>query len=306
MPLLKDLEELLLQKTVCKDTANQYRKSIRCFSEFLKRTASRRDLKEPTINRWLAAISRFTTPETLRGRKTGLMVLWNWLALIGKTPAAQPSKLRKVARKHRPPVAWSIPQVRTLLDSAAEMQGMMRCGLPAKQFFEAYIWVAYETGLRPGDILRLRSCDVHGNVIAIVQHKTGSTHVATITDHTRELLEPMLCQCGGLIFHASKHEMRRRETKLFALAKAKGFARMKRQGLGTLRKTHATEVCRQSGIHAAAMSLGHVSGTDIARKYYIQPDALGTPTPPPFLGRCNDSGRINESAGDHCRSSSRM
>jgi integrase len=294
MSLLKDLEELLLQKNVCRDTANQYRKSIRCFSEFLSRTASRRDLKEPTVNRWLAKIASQMSPETLRGRKAGLMVLWNWLAMLGKTPAVQQSRIRKVVRKPRPPVAWSIPQVKILLDAAAELRGTMRCGLPAAQFFEAYIWLAYETGLRPGDILRLRSCDLHGNVIAIVQHKTGRTHVATITDHTRKLLEPMVCKCDGLIFPASKDEVRRWQKRLFEGAKSRGFIRMRRQGLGTLRKTNATEVCRQSGIHAAAMSLGHVSGTDVARRYYIQPDALGTPTPPPFLGGsdCDQRGTV--------------
>lgn len=44
---------------------------------------------------------------------------------------------------------------------------------------------------------------------------------------------------------------------------------MKGQGIGTLRKCHATQVNSVHGIAAAAESLGHTSGITIARNHYV-------------------------------------
>lgn len=64
MLLTKDLETLISQRPIGKDTANQYRKAIDCFSNFLGRPAKRTDLREFLINRWLTSLPSTLAPDT--------------------------------------------------------------------------------------------------------------------------------------------------------------------------------------------------------------------------------------------------
>jgi len=293
--LAEDIENLIAQRDICRDTANQYRKAIACFSEFLKRPAKRRDLTEKNVNEWLACLLPKFSPETVRNRKGGITAVWNWLAANDQVSSYNPNKMRNIRVPEHVPSAWSLDQVRLLLSAAASVKGFLRCGLKASDMLRAWVLLAYETGLRTGDILRLTCDSIQGNQVFIVQHKTQRPHVARITDHTLEAIEPLLKLRRKHLFGFPRATARRWELHLFTQAEGLGFRRRYRQGLGTLRKTHGTEVCRISDLNAAAISLGHVSGSMIARRHYVQPDALGLPvSPPQLLGKDYDRARNQE------------
>jgi integrase len=189
--------------------------------------------------------------------------------------------------------------VRILLKAASLVNGSLRCGLSARDMLTAWILVAYETGLRPGDIMMLKSTDIEGNVIRIVQRKTGNVHCCSITNSTSVALSRLCTPKRQYLFGLPKSTRRKWELLLFQIAENLGLTRKYRQGLGTLRKTHATEVCRISDANAAALSLGHVSGSEIARKHYIQPDAMGLPKSPPKIGWHNEKKRTGKGKRNH-------
>jgi integrase len=83
------------------------------------------------------------------------------------------------------------------------------------------------------------------------------------------------------VFPLSKSGVRRIELILFETAAKLGFRRMRGQGLGCLRKSHATQVYTAEGESAAAESLGHVSGTRTVRRHYIDSRSIKSGRLPP-------------------------
>jgi integrase len=84
-----------------------------------------------------------------------------------------------------------------------------------------------------------------------------------------------------LVFPLSKSGIRRLELILFKTAESLGFRRIRGQGLGTLRKSHATEIYKRDGESAAAESLGHVGGTRTVRQHYIDARSIKAGRLPP-------------------------
>ncbi len=125
--------------------------------------------------------------------------------------------------------------------------------------------------------------DLARRLVPIVQSKTGHPHTAQLSLEAVNALLAIRLDGVDRVFAAGKGGMRRWELRLFKHAKQYGFVRQSRQALGTLRKSHATEVCRLHGLNAAAESLGHVSGARIARAHYVQPDAMRPGSLPPPL-----------------------
>lgn len=286
MHLADDVETLIAERSICEGTQNQYRRSVRCYSEFLGKPAERGHLVEPSINRWLMSVEKKRSPETVLGRKRGITAVWNWLAEQQLVPHYNPNRLRRIKTPEHVPKAWSLDNERALLAAAATMPGRLACGVTAVELLTAWVWIGYESGLRPSDILRIR-VDQVGKTVSIVQHKTGKPHTFSLSEAALAALEP-LCQPGrDAAFGLPRSTARRWELKLFEAAEPFGFTRSRGQALGTLRKTHGTEVCRHSGLAAAAQSLGHVSGTLIARQSYVQPDAIQKPPAPPRLDNGN-------------------
>ncbi|WP_145083144.1 tyrosine-type recombinase/integrase [Aureliella helgolandensis] len=282
MNLLQCLETLIAERSICRDTQNQYRKAARCFGEFLGAPATLADLEEMVVNRWLLSLEQTKSPETVRLRKAGITAVWNWAAGCGLHRHYNPNRLRKIKLRKRAPVAWSVDDVRLLLCAAELVPGSLAIGVPASELLTAWIWIGYEAGIRPGDILRLEPAQV-GETITIVQHKTGRPHSFRLSPPALAAVQRLGSHGREKLFGLPKSTARRWELRLFEIAETIGFKRRRGQGLGTLRKAHGTEVARRGGLEAAAQSLGHISGTRIARDHYVQPDAIHMPPLPPSL-----------------------
>lgn len=280
--LLVDVEDLIAERTICIGTQNQYRRSVRCYSLFLSKPAERSDLIETAVNRWLLSLEGRKQPETIKGRKAGITAVWNWLADKGKVSHFNSNCLRKIKVPEKVPRVWSVENVRALLAGANDVKGQLRFGLPACDFLRAWVWLAYESGIRPSDA-RLLRVDQIDQIVTIVQHKTGKPHSFRLSPHAIEALQR--CKIAGRdrLFGVPKSTARRWELILFRAAEHHGFSRQRGQALGTLRKTHGTEVCRSFGLEAAARSLGHVSGVQVARRSYVDPTAYAAPLDPPSL-----------------------
>lgn len=294
--LISDVEDLIAERPICLGTQNQYRRSVRCYSSFLEKPAERTDLIEPVVNRWLLSLEGTKEPETIKGRKAGITAIWNWLAKQGEVGHYNPLRLRKIKLPEKVPVAWSVENVRALLGGAGEVSGTLRSGLAASDFLTAWVWLAFESGIRPSDA-RLLRVDQIGQVVTIIQHKTGKLHSFQLSSHAIAALQRCCLSGHDRLFGLPKSTARRWELLLFKAAEKHGFTRQPGQALGTLRKTHGTEVCRRFGLEAAARSLGHVSGVQVARRSYVDPTAYPAPLEPPSLHDGNEAAGIGRSAG---------
>lgn len=280
MDLAQLLSQQCAERPVARITEEQYSRAIRCYSRFLGRPAEVADLETGRANEWLAAVAKRAAPRTILNRKRGLTAVWNYATDRGLAPAYESRRLRRVRIPRGVVEAWSIDQVEALFAAAQALPGSTACGIPAALLMSAVCSIAYETGIRPSDWRRItwESIDFQKRTARFTQHKTGFVHVVGFSVLTGELLERLRAYGRERVVPVGAGSIRRWEVQLFALAASRfGFARRAGQGIGTLRKCHATAVYLQSGESAAAASLGHVSGTAVATQYYIASSATRDP-----------------------------
>lgn len=278
---MKALESVLQEFVAARDleqiTEDQYARSLHSFQAFLGRKAKTSDLTVANVNAWIKKLQASKSPTTCCNYKTGLLVLWNWLAQAGTIKPYHKISIRTPKKNRTPVYAWTTTEIRSLMSACDELQGSMHNGIRAGDFLKAWILLGFETGLRPSDIrlLTIDSIDFQSLKISVVQHKTGVPHIASISQGTAEVLRKMPSK--GRIFPLGKTGVRKWEQKLFKIAEEKfGFVRKKRYGLGTLRKSHATQIFSEHGIAAAAQSLGHSGSIETARRHYVDCRVVNT------------------------------
>lgn len=275
MQLSTLLQSLTLERDLEQITAAQYTRAAERFSAYLQRPATLDDLQPDTVNAyliWLAETYKLG-PGSVINHRTGIVRLWNYAAEIR---AANPCPVKRIRRPKQPQKsveAWSLEQLALLLEAANKLPGATKKHIPASTLMKALLWLAYDTGLRPTDLRLLRWGDIDATegLVHITQHKTSRPHVARLGPDSLDALAKLqeVSPDRQTVFPIGKAGIYRWEQILYECAKELGFERKPRQGCGTIRKTHATEVYRQYGVAAAAESLGHVSSNGVAQRHYI-------------------------------------
>lgn len=272
MILLKDaLAEMIGRRDLEQITEDQYKRSLKSFELFLRRQATDSDLTPDRVNDWIRSLQGSgRSPTTCCNYKVGLLTIWNYLAESRRIAPYIGKEIRQPKIVRKPVIAWSQKEVKSLLQACDLLCGELRNGTPASDVMRAWVLLGFETGLRPVDLrlLTLEDFNFNDMVVMIVQHKTGNQHTCRFSERTAQAVKA-ICSKGS-VFAIGKTGIRKWEKKLFALASLHfGFETRKGSGLGTLRKSHATEVFKEMGIAAAAQSLGHVGSTTTATRHYI-------------------------------------
>jgi integrase len=282
MRLQQVLEEIVGERDIQPITEQQYRRSLKSFELFLGRLSTTEDLTPESVNKWIRAMQPKRSPTTCANYKAGLLILWNRLAERSVIAPYHRKTIRQIKRTQNPVVAWTLDEIHTLLKCCPKLEGYLRgTKLKASDFMYAWILFAFETGMRPGDVREITDdqIDFEERTVSIVQHKTRQPHVALLSQRTIDAIKKL--STTGLIFPLGKTGVRKWERKLYLIAKKEfGFKIRARAGIGTLRKSHATEVFTEFGLDAAARSLGHIGGTGIARKHYVDSRAINVGTLP--------------------------
>jgi integrase len=277
MLLASVIDRIAMDRDIEKVTVDQYIRHVNRFSECLGHEATIEDLSEDSLNRFLVSLQKEgLVGTTVRNYRVSITVVWSYLTEKEGLREYSIRRVRRLKIVQRPVHAWSLKQIGQLIAACEDVRGTLDNGIAGKDFLKAWVYLGYDTGLRPSDVRLLKWSDVNqidGDVI-ITQHKTSVPHCAYLSPQSQESLRAIQFPERELIFPLTKGGVRRWELKLYDVAKNHGFSRRKGQGLGTLRKTHATEVYRSEGESAAAESLGHVGGVRTARASYIAHDAI--------------------------------
>jgi integrase len=269
------LSQLLAERAVRPITAAQYQRSITKLQEFLGRPPTVADLDYATINGYLIWLekTKCLSAVSVRNHRIGIICLWNYCVHpLGLVPQYAHRRIRCPRIEHKPVMAWSIPDVGKLLEAAAQVPGTLKNGLPAAVLLECWIRLGAETGLRPSDLRQLTwsQIDLNRRTLSLSQSKTGQPITCGFSGKTCQALRRLARLRFDRVFPIEKSGIWKWEQKLYRLAAIlNGFARQHRQGLGTLRKTHATEVYREHGLAAASEALGHRSGTRVVQDHYL-------------------------------------
>ncbi len=263
--------------------SNEYRSGLTRVARSLTVKISVPSLADSaSFNEWLAGL---TQSPTTRGNYRR-MALRLWSHSLGSQQAYPSRGLNRVKQRLAPPVAWGPDELSHLISVASMKRGTLcdrvrRHGPECQQglFWSAWILVGYETGLRFGDLHALNKSQLRGNRLFVVVNKTGVPLGKVLSGAALGYVTELLnLSPDGTIF---KWALSRRNIFL------KFSALCLEAGLGGsskfLRRSGATAVeIAQPG--SASGFLGHLSGSGLAKKHYLDPTLLAekAAVPPPI------------------------
>lgn len=286
MLLTELLAQLYLESEISHATKLQYSLAISRFSEYLGRPSQTSDLTPANVNGfllWLGQAPLSLSATSVINHRAGIIRAWNYASnVLDIIPACPTKRIRRPKRPQKRVVAWTLDELDILLQAAESIPGALRCGIPANTFLLAYLWFGYEAGYRRGDLRRLTwdAIDFERRTASVSQNKTGSIHTVFFSETTERYLRDLQVHGQTRVFPLNQWGVRRWYSLLFSRAEKLGWRPAKGQGLGVLRKTHATEIYRQYGLAAAAESIGHRGGITTVRNHYVDARASSGHVPP--------------------------
>lgn len=123
-------------------------------------------------------------------------------------------------------------------------------------------WVAIETGLRVGDVAKLRWAEINGNTIRFVAQKTGKAGTAVVSDDLRRALQATRrTRRGEWVFPSPRKcgEHVTRQSLWKKLKRACARAGVNPEGFSphSFRKVYGVREYKRHGIGAAQAGLQH-------------------------------------------------
>lgn len=171
-------------------TVRLYGNTLRQYAKFLGHEPTvEEDLTDLQIARYLEARGRYRSPLTAEKERNQLCALWRCAAdqsLLKLRPCIPPANI-----PFRVPTAWSIEQLKSLVNAAKVAPGMIG-DVPAYVFWTALIQVLWQSAERVGAILAVEKADyTRPNVLVRAEYRKGGKRdkLYTFTEPLCDLLD---------------------------------------------------------------------------------------------------------------------
>jgi integrase len=138
------------------------------------------DITTEMVDDYLSGALTNLAPSTVANHRRMLRTLLLEAQRLGLNTRIQ-QRFRRVKCPPPIPRAWSLAEIRQLVEAARKTPGHFR-DLQKSSFLEAWFLTAYATGLRAGDLHAIRWDQVRGPRLYVSQSKTSTPHVAVFTD----------------------------------------------------------------------------------------------------------------------------
>jgi integrase len=201
-PLESALAEYLLQHRLQPCSAYQLGHTVALFAAWLQRQATVADLEDGIVSQWLCGLEADHCQRTVAGHRGNLLCLWRIAADQGVVDP--PYRVRRVPRPPPHPVAWTLEELRQLLETCSRQSGTFRDGRARSLYLTTLIRVAYETGLRRSDLWRIEKSQIRPDgTLVLRQHKTAWPHAPRVRLETLTGLaeltgdRPLRCPFGS-------------------------------------------------------------------------------------------------------------
>ncbi|MCA9235674.1 MAG: hypothetical protein KDA44_09385 [Planctomycetales bacterium] len=254
--------------------ANQLRARARKLEEFTAEKAIADVLTEPNVNAFLASLGGFAAA-TLRGYRNDLLTLW--AAAADENLVADPRRRR--IRTIRVPATliecYTLDEARALLAAAGTMRRNYPHGVSRADYWTAAIRLAWETGLRRGDLFAFTMTNVDpAGRWRLIQHKTGRLATGRLRTATLAALlhigDEKPCAWPLRIEQFSRQFRRLRDA-----------AGVTRGSWKWLRRSSGSYV-EAAQVGAGHRHLGHSSQGVFAKHYDARLDPAAAVLPPPL------------------------
>lgn len=172
--LLSYVERVLLSRDVTPDYADKVRYCLRRFCDYLGCDPGIDGLDSEPVNVFLSNLQAGgLRPDTVAGYRRAILVVWN-AAYRGGDNHNPPLRVRRIRCPRDVVEAFDHDALKRLLDFTEKLVGFFPNGARRRDFWDGAIHSAYSTGLRRGDLLRVRRSQINaGGVARVLQSKTG-------------------------------------------------------------------------------------------------------------------------------------
>jgi len=184
-----------LLRDVRPETLRQYQISADLFERWAGGPVRLEELDEQSVSAFLRDYSATAAPPTVRSKRTQILALWRAAADDGLCDPPT-RRVRSVRVPRRPVVAWERAEVERLLAACQALPRWHRCGLRRSVWWDLAIRVAWDTGLRWGDLVALPVEAVRADgAVVWSQAKTGSLIACRLQPSTLAALLASLEAC---------------------------------------------------------------------------------------------------------------
>lgn len=254
---------------------------LNSLARHLGREPSRDDLDRETVNAWLfAELTRGLDPHTVHFERRALLTLWRDAFEEGWCEVG-PARIRKIKLPQKVPKAWTLDQIRQLLATIDSLKGRLKRQPQVSRclFWRCYVLVGYYTGLRLGDLLKLRFDQIGDDgSLVVIQNKTGTPVTCILEDEALSAVEGILRPERKRIFGDLMCKTSIQES-FAAIVKRAGL-----RGSTKWLRSSGASWCEAQTRGSAMQFLGHRT-PGLAYKHYVCPSIVETNLPrPPKLG----------------------
>lgn len=191
------LREYGLTREIRPETVRQYEIAVDLYDRWRAGRGLGRatldTLDELEVSEWLRDYARTVAPATVRAKKQAIVALWRAAAddRLASEPVAR--RVRRTSIPERPVEAWTKEEIEQLLATAATLPRWHTCGLRRSAWWDLAIRVAWDSGLRWGDLVALPVAAVRPDGwTSVTQSKTRKVSTFRLSESTMEALRASL------------------------------------------------------------------------------------------------------------------
>lgn len=148
-------ESYALTRDIRPETLRQYTIVADLLERWAGRPVAWADLNENTVSAWLRDYGATVAPSTAKGKKAMLLALWRAAADDGLCEDPVARRVRRVRVPQQVVDAWTRDEVCRLLAACQTIPRWHRCGLRRSVWWDLAVRVAWDSGLRWGDLVAL-------------------------------------------------------------------------------------------------------------------------------------------------------
>ena len=274
------VEEYGLERGLRKSSLDNLRFKLNQFARTIGRESTWGDFDRMTINRAIAKALETCNPETVRNFRSALLSLWRGAVEAGYLESP-PTRIRQIKVPAKAPRAWTLPELQKVLAIAGNLRGKVNgSSILRRNFWRAFILVAYFSGLRFADLRSLRWENISSRgTITVTMEKTGDLLRCQLPSDVQgalALIRPADISDSPLVFGGSMNACNLQRFFRKRIIKPAGVG----GSIKTLRKTGASHV-EAANPGSARGFLGHRSYS-LCYRSYVDPNIVQhrKPTPP--------------------------
>jgi integrase len=185
--VLRFVERHIASRDITPIYSERLRKRSVAFAKFAGTSDLKKLFTEDNVNRFLASLT--LSPFSIRCYRADLLSIWNGAADLDLLDYPRSRRIRRTKCPELIVECYSLEEANAILKAAGQLRGVYRFGAPKREFWQAVLMLAWDTGLRKWDVLNFRLSSLRPDGTArILQHKTRQALTVRLRPATIEAL----------------------------------------------------------------------------------------------------------------------